>query len=124
MLRGSVTALATNWNRFVSSHLPRGWFYFFGFIFLGRKIPAQQQRTCSYHSLEKFLTLSLGLGSLVKEAISTELLLAGSFEDRKHIQGNSGDPFQDAIQGIGEIDIVFILMYIKAFSDHYPGHCI
>jgi hypothetical protein len=74
MLRGSVTALATNWNRFVSSHLPRGWFYFFGFIFLGRKIPAQQQRTCSYHSLEKFLTLSLGLGSLVKEAISTELL--------------------------------------------------
>ena len=53
------------------------WFYFFGFIFLlalGRKIPAQQQRTCSYHSPEKFLTLSLGLGSLVKEAISTELL--------------------------------------------------
>jgi hypothetical protein len=39
-----------------------------------RKIPAQQQRTCSYHSPEKFLTLSLGLGSLVKEAISTELL--------------------------------------------------
>ena len=29
------------------------WFYFFGFIFLlalGRKIPAQQRRTCSYHS--------------------------------------------------------------------------
>ena len=53
------------------------WFYFFGFIFLlalGRKIPAQQRRTCSYHSPEKFLTLSLGLGSLVKEAISTELL--------------------------------------------------
>ena len=53
------------------------WFYFFGFIFLlalGRRIPAQQRRTCSYHSPEKFLTLSLGLGSLVKEAISTELL--------------------------------------------------
>jgi hypothetical protein len=52
-------------------------FYFFGFIFLlalGRKIPAQQRRTCSHHSPEKFLTLSLGLGSLVKEAISTELL--------------------------------------------------
>jgi hypothetical protein len=53
------------------------WFYFFGFIFLlarGKKIPAQQRRTCSYHSPAKFLTLSLGLGSLVKEAISTELL--------------------------------------------------
>ena len=53
------------------------WFYFFGFIFLlalGRKIPAQQRRTSSYHSPEEFLTLSLGLGSLVKEAISTELL--------------------------------------------------
>jgi hypothetical protein len=41
---------------------------------LGRKILAQQRRTCSYHSPEKFLTLSLELGSLVKEAISTELL--------------------------------------------------
>src|SRR3989442_13474509 len=53
------------------------WFYFFGFIFLlalGRKIPALQRRTCSFHSPEKFLTLSLGLGSLVKDAISTELL--------------------------------------------------
>jgi hypothetical protein len=31
------------------------WFYFFGFIFLlaiGRKIPAMQRRTCSYHSRE------------------------------------------------------------------------
>ena len=38
------------------------WFYFFGFIFLlalGRKIPPQQRRTCSYHSTEKFLTLSV-----------------------------------------------------------------
>lgn len=53
------------------------WFYFFGFIFLlalGRGIPAQQRRTCSYDSPEKFLTLSPGLGSLVKDAISTELL--------------------------------------------------
>jgi hypothetical protein len=50
--------------------------------------------------------------------------LAGSFEDRKHVQGNSGDPFQDAIQGIGEIDIAFIIMYIKAISDHYSGHYI
>jgi hypothetical protein len=53
------------------------WFYFFGFTFLlalGRKIPAYQRRTCSYHSREGFLTLSLGLGSLVKEAIVTELL--------------------------------------------------
>ncbi len=50
---------------------------FFGFIFLlalGRKIPALQRRTCSFHSPEKFLTLSLRLGSLVKDAISTELL--------------------------------------------------
>ena len=39
----------------------------------------------------------------------------------KEIQG---DPFQDAIQGIGEIDIAFIIMYIKAFSDHYSGHYI
>ncbi len=63
------------------------WFYFFGFILfllaLGRKIPAQQRRTCSYHSPEKFLTLSLGLGSLVKEAISTELLSL----DRSKIEG-------------------------------------
>src|SRR5208282_1192759 len=29
--------------------------------------------------------------------------LAGSFEDRKHVQGNSGDPFRGAIQGIGEL---------------------
>jgi hypothetical protein len=51
------------------------WFYFFGFIFLlalGRKIPAQRWQTCSYHSPEKFLTLSLGLGSVVKESISTQ----------------------------------------------------
>jgi hypothetical protein len=62
------------------------WFYFFGFIFLlalGRKIPAHQRRTCSYHSPEKFLTLSLGLGSLVKEAISTQLLSL----DRSKIEG-------------------------------------
>ena len=62
------------------------WSYFFGFIFLlalGRKIPAHQRRTCSYHSPEKFLTLSLGLGSLVKEAISTELLSL----DRSKIEG-------------------------------------
>ena len=55
------------------------WFYFFGFIFLlalGRTIPVQQRRTCSYHSPEKFLTLSLGLGSLVKEAISRGWLLS------------------------------------------------
>ena len=38
------------------------------------EIPAQQRRTCSYHSPEKFPTLSLGLGSLVKKALSTELL--------------------------------------------------
>jgi hypothetical protein len=44
------------------------------FCSLGRKIPAQQRRICSYHSPEKFLTLTLGLGSLVREAISTELL--------------------------------------------------
>ena len=29
--------------------------------------------------------------------------LAGSFEDRKHVQGNSGYPFQGTIQGIGEL---------------------
>ena len=61
-------------------------FYFFGFIFLlalGRKIPALQRRTCSFHSPEKFLTLSLGLGSLVKDAISTELLSL----DRSKIEG-------------------------------------
>ena len=62
------------------------WFYFFGFIFLlalGRKIPAQQRRTCSYHSPQRFLTLSLRLGSLVKEAISTKLLSL----DRSKIEG-------------------------------------
>ena len=48
--------------------------------------------------------------------------LAGSFEDRKHVQGNSGDPFQGAIQGIGDVDITFIIMYIKRFSDYYCGH--
>jgi hypothetical protein len=81
-------------------------FYFFGFIFLlafGRKIPALQRRTCSVHSPEKFLTLSLGLRSLVKDAISTGAPLAGSFEDRKHVQGNSVDPFQGAIQGIARL---------------------
>lgn len=62
------------------------WFYFFGFIFLlalGKKIPAKQLRTCSYHSPEKFLTLSLGLGSLVKDAISGELHSL----DRSKIEG-------------------------------------
>jgi len=62
------------------------WFYFFGFIFrlaLGKKIPAKQLRTCSYHSREKFLTLSLGLGSLVKIAISDELRAL----DRSKIEG-------------------------------------
>ncbi len=62
------------------------WFYFFGFIFLlalGRKIPSQQLRTCSYHSPERFLTLSLGLGSLVKTAITDELLSL----DRSKIEG-------------------------------------
>jgi hypothetical protein len=62
------------------------WFYYFGFIFLlalGRKIPAAQRRTCSYHSPEEFLTLSRGLGSLVKEAISTEFLSL----DRSKIEG-------------------------------------
>ncbi len=98
------------------------WFYFFGFIFLlalGRKIPAQQRRTCSYHSPEKFLALSLGLGSLVHQHRAP---LAGSFEDRKHVQGNSGDPFQGAIQGTDKVDITFIIMYIKAVCDHYCGH--
>ena len=55
----------------------RYWFYFFGFIFLlalGKRIPAHQLRTCSDHSPEKFLTLSLGWGSSLKEAISTQLL--------------------------------------------------
>src|SRR6266567_1584134 len=28
--------------------------------------------------------------------------LAGSFEDRRHVQGNSGDPFQDVVQGLGD----------------------
>src|SRR5580692_9463666 len=62
------------------------WFYFFGFIFLlalGRKIPVRQRRTCAYHSPEKFLTWSVGLGSLVKDAISTELLSL----DRSKIEG-------------------------------------
>jgi len=61
-------------------------FYFFGFIFLlalRRKIPALQRRTCSFHYPEKLLTLSLGLGSLVKDAISTELLSL----DRSKIEG-------------------------------------
>jgi len=61
------------------------WFYFFGFIFrlaLGRKIPARLRRTCSYHSAEKFLTLSPGLGSVVKDGI-TELLSV----DRSKIEG-------------------------------------
>lgn len=54
------------------------WFYFFGFIFLlslGRRIPAPQRRTCSYHSPEKFLTLSPELGRIVKEVIIQELKL-------------------------------------------------
>jgi hypothetical protein len=55
--------------------------------------PAKPSYRLGPHSPEKFLTLSLGLGSLVKEAISTELL-AGSFKDRKNVQGNSGDPFR------------------------------
>jgi hypothetical protein len=62
------------------------WFYFFGFIFLlslGRKIPVQQRRICSYHSPEKFLTLSPGLGSLVKDTIRTEFLSL----DRSKIEG-------------------------------------
>jgi hypothetical protein len=62
------------------------WFYFFGFIFLlalGRNIPSQRRRTCSYHSPEKFLTLSPGLGIFVKEAIRTELLSL----DRSKIEG-------------------------------------
>jgi signal transduction histidine kinase len=33
-----------------------------------------------------------------------------------------GDPFQDAIQGTGEFDVTFIIMYINAVSDHYCGH--
>jgi hypothetical protein len=36
--------------------------------------PAEPSYRLGPHSPEKFLTLSLGLGSLVKEAISTELL--------------------------------------------------
>ena len=69
---------------------------------LGRKIPPQQRRTCSYHSPEKFLTLSLGLGSLVKEAISTELLsldrskIEGMF---KEIQAIRSKTF---VQGLGD----------------------
>lgn len=51
------------------------WFYFFGFIFelaLGRKIPAMLRRTCSYHSPEKYLTLSLELGRVIKESIHAQ----------------------------------------------------
>jgi hypothetical protein len=62
------------------------WFYFFGFIFLlalGKKIPVRQRRTCAYHSPEKFLTLSLELGRLAKDAISAELLSL----DRSKIEG-------------------------------------
>jgi hypothetical protein len=62
------------------------WFYFFGFIFmltLGRRIPAQRRVTCSYHSAEKFLTCSLGLGSFVKETIRTQFLS----RDRSKIEG-------------------------------------
>lgn len=62
------------------------WFYFFGFIFLlalGKKIPVQQRRICSCHSPEKFLTLSPALGSMVKEALRTELLSM----DRSRIEG-------------------------------------
>ncbi|MFL6436599.1 MAG: hypothetical protein ACJ71Q_03390 [Terriglobales bacterium] len=62
------------------------WFYFFGFIFrlaLGKKIPAQERRTCSYHSPERFLTLSPELGTAVKDAIRTQLLST----DRSKIEG-------------------------------------
>lgn len=51
------------------------WFYFFGFIFilaLGKNIPKLLRRACSYHSTEKFLIWSEGLGTLAKEAIQTE----------------------------------------------------
>ena len=102
------------------------WFYFFGFIFLlaiGRKFPAQQRRTCSYYSGE-VRDAESGTRKPSQGGHQHRTPLAGSFEDRKHVQGNSGDPFQDAIQGIGEIDIAFIIMYVKAFSDHYSVHYI
>jgi hypothetical protein len=99
-------------------------FYLFGFIFLlalGRKIPASQRRSCSYHSPELVSDAEPRLGGVVKEAITATPLL-GPIEDRKHVQGNSGDPFQGTIRRIDEVDLTFTIMYIKAFSDHYYGH--
>jgi hypothetical protein len=61
-------------------------FYYFGFIFLlavGEKIPARLRRTCSYRSAEKFLTLSLELGSSVKEDIETQVFS----RDRSKLEG-------------------------------------
>jgi hypothetical protein len=58
----------------------------FGFIFLlalGKKIPTQQRRTCSYHSPERFLTLSVALGSTVKDVIRADVLSM----DRSEIEG-------------------------------------
>jgi hypothetical protein len=74
------------------------WFYFFGFIFLlavGKEIPAQRRRTCSYHSPEKFLTLSLSLGDRVHKAIRAELnsmdlsKIAGMLKEVQAIKASS-----------------------------------
>ena len=62
------------------------WFYYFGFIFLlaiGKRIPVRLYRTCSYHSSEKFLTLSQELGSEVYKAIKEEFLS----QDRSVLSG-------------------------------------
>ena len=78
-----------------ASLMPRGlaktgyrsyWFYYFGFIFLlviGKEIPARLRKTCSYHSPQKFLTLSLELGSVVWEAIKAGFLS----QDRSGLAG-------------------------------------
>ena len=72
---------------------------------------AQQWRTCSYHSPERLLTLSLGLGSLVKEAISTELLSLDRLKIESACSESSGDPFQGC-HPRNSVDITFILMYV------------
>ncbi|MGA7575027.1 MAG: hypothetical protein WBV31_11615 [Terriglobales bacterium] len=61
---------------------------------------AQQWRTCSYHSPEKLLTLSLGLGSLVKEAISTELLSLDRLKIENMLKKVQAIRSKGAIQGI------------------------
>jgi hypothetical protein len=75
-------------------------FYFYGFIFLltlGRNIPAQLRRTCSYHSPEKFLTLSASLGKIVKDDIAANLdqsgrsKIKGMLEEIKAIRASASD---------------------------------